>query len=85
MDANLREYYAVVPLAAFPGLADWLKVMALQLSAFNDVMLTTSTELLLMTLFGGLATTLWPVAGHTMIVILQNCLAALDGIDTIIL
>ena len=79
------KLYAFMLSAAFSGLAGALKALVLQLSSLNDVMLTTSTEVLLMTLLGGLATSWGPVVGSALVVTLQTHLAALGGVVTIII
>jgi len=79
------KLYAFMLSAALAGLAGSLKALVLQLSALNDVMLTTSTEVLLMTLLGGLGTSWGPVVGAALVVSLQNYLAELGGVVTIII
>jgi branched-chain amino acid transport system permease protein len=83
-DTDRCKLYAFMLSAAFTGLAGSMKALVLQLSALNDVMLTTSTETLLMTLLGGLGTSWGPVVGAALVVSLQNYLAALGGVVTII-
>ncbi|WP_295957618.1 branched-chain amino acid ABC transporter permease [Rhodoferax sp.] len=84
-DIDRCKLYAFMLSAAFAGLAGSLKALVLQLSALNDVMLSTSTEVLLMTLLGGLGTGWGPVVGATLVVSLQNYLAELGGVVTIII
>lgn len=79
------KLYAFMLSAGLAGLAGSLKALVLQLSALNDVMLSTSTEVLLMTLLGGLGTSWGPVVGATLVVSLQNHLAALGGVVTIVI
>ena len=57
----------------------------LQLVALNDVSLATSTEVLLMTLLGGIGTVWGPVVGATLVVSLQNYLATLGDVVTIVI
>lgn len=83
-DTDRCKLYAFMLSAAFAGLAGSLKALVLQLSALNDVMLTTLTEVLLMTLLGGLAKSWGPVVGTTLVGSLQNHLASLGGVVTII-
>lgn len=83
-DTDRCKLYAFMLSAAFTGLAGSMKALVLQLSALNDVMLTTSTETLLMTLLGGLGTSWGPVVGAALVVSLQNYLAELGGVVTII-
>ena len=84
-DIDRCKLHAFMLSAAFAGLAGSLKALVLQLSALNDVMLSTSTEVLLMTLLGGLGTGWGPVVGATLVVSLQNYLAELGGVVTIII
>lgn len=84
-DTDRCKLYAFMLSAAFAGLAGSLKALVLQLSALNDVMLSTSTEVLLMTLLGGLATGWGPVVGATLVVSLQDHLAQFGGVVTIII
>lgn len=84
-DTDRCKLYAFMLSAAFAGLAGSLKALVLQLSALNDVMLSTSTEVLLMTLLGGLGTSWGPIVGATLVVSLQNYLAELGGVVTIII
>lgn len=83
-DTDRCKLYAFMLSAAFAGLAGSLKALVLQLSALNDVMLATSTEVLLMTLLGGMATGWGPVVGATLVVSLQDHLAQFGGVVTII-
>jgi branched-chain amino acid transport system permease protein len=83
-DTDRCKLYAFMLSAAFTGLAGSMKALVLQLSALNDVTLATSTETLLMTLLGGLGTSWGPVVGAALVVSLQNYLAALGGVVTII-
>ncbi len=84
-DTDRCKLYAFMLSAAFAGLAGSLKALVLQLSALNDVMLATSTEVLLMTLLGGVATGWGPVVGASLVVALQDHLAQLGGVVTIII
>lgn len=84
-DTDRCKLYAFMLSAALAGLAGSLKALVLQLSALNDVMLSTSTEVLLMTLLGGLGTSWGPVVGSTLVVSLQNHLAALGGVVTVLI
>jgi branched-chain amino acid transport system permease protein len=84
-DTDRCKLYAFMLSAGLAGLAGSLKALVLQLSSLNDVMLSTSTEVLLMTLLGGLGTSWGPVVGAALVVSLQNHLAALGGVVTIII
>ncbi len=84
-DTDRCKLYAFMLSAALAGLAGSVKALVLQLASLNDVMLSTSTEVLLMTLLGGLGTAWGPVVGAALVVSLQNYLAALGGMVTIII
>jgi len=84
-DIDRCKLYAFMLSAALAGVAGSMKALVLQLAALNDVMLSTSTEVLLMTLLGGLGTGWGPVVGAALVLTLQNHLAALGGVVTIII
>ncbi|WP_369825995.1 branched-chain amino acid ABC transporter permease [Achromobacter sp. HZ34] len=84
-DTDRCKLMAFVLSAAVAGLAGSLKALVLQLVALNDVSLPTSTEVLLMTLLGGLGTVWGPVLGATLVVSLQNYLATLGDVVTIVI
>ncbi len=84
-DTDRCKLLAFVLSAAVAGLAGSLKALVLQLVALNDVSLQTSTEVLLMTLLGGLGTVWGPVLGATLVVSLQNYLATLGDVVTIVI
>jgi branched-chain amino acid transport system permease protein len=84
-DTDRCKLYAFMLSAALAGLAGSLRALVLQLSTLNDVTLGTSTEVLLMTLLGGLGTSWGPVVGSALVVSLQNHLAALGGVVTILI
>jgi branched-chain amino acid transport system permease protein len=84
-DTDRCKLLAFVLSASVAGLAGSLKALVLQLVALNDVSLATSTEVLLMTLLGGIGTVWGPVVGATLVVSLQNYLATLGDIVTIVI
>lgn len=84
-DTDRCKLYAFLLSAALAGLAGAIKALVLQLNSLNDVMLGTSTEVLLMTLLGGLGTGWGPVVGAAIVVSIQDHLAALGGIVTVIM
>ncbi|MCA1323361.1 branched-chain amino acid ABC transporter permease [Herbaspirillum sp. alder98] len=84
-DTDRCKLYAFLLSAALAGLAGSTKALVLQLNSLNDVMLSTSTEVLLMTLLGGLGTGWGPVLGAAIVVSIQDHLAALGGIVTVIM
>ena len=65
--------------AGLSGLAGATKAIVFQLASLTDVYWTTSGEVILMTLLGGLGTIFGPVVGAFIIVILENYLAARLG------
>jgi branched-chain amino acid transport system permease protein len=65
--------------AALSGLAGASKAIVFQLASLTDVYWTTSGEVILMTLLGGMGTIFGPVVGAFIIVILENYLAARLG------
>lgn len=76
---------AFVLSAAIAGLAGATKALVFQLVSLNDVSLETSTEVVLMTLLGGMGTVWGPVVGATLVVGLQNYLATLGDLVTIVI
>jgi branched-chain amino acid transport system permease protein len=75
---------AFILSAALAGLAGSTKVLVFQFAALTDVDWTTSGEVVLMTLLGGMGTILGPVAGAFIIVAMQNYLAQTGSWVTII-
>lgn len=61
--------------AAVSGLAGAMKAIIFQIATLVDVHLTTSGEVVLMTLIGGLGTVLGPIVGAAVLVTSQNYLA----------
>ena len=74
---------AFVLSAALSGLAGSTKVIVFQLASLTDVHWTTSGEVVLMTLLGGLGTVFGPVAGALVVVALENYLAQLGAWVTV--
>jgi branched-chain amino acid transport system permease protein len=66
---------AFVLSAAFAGLAGATKAIVAQNASLTDVSLSTSVEVVLMTLVGGMATFYGPVLGALIVVSMQNYLA----------
>jgi branched-chain amino acid transport system permease protein len=75
---------AFVLSAALAGLAGSTKAMVFQLASLTDVHWTTSGEVVLMTLIGGLGRFTGPVLGAFVIVTLENVLAAAQGWVTVV-
>lgn len=65
--------------AMLSGLAGSMKVIIFQLASLADVFFTTSADVLLMTLIGGVGTLLGPVVGAAVLVTLQRELATLGA------
>lgn len=70
--------------AALAGLAGATKCLVLQLASLTDVDWTTSGQVVLMTLVGGVGTPLGPVVGAFIIVTMENYLAQAGSWVTII-
>jgi len=70
--------------AALAGLAGSTKALVLQLASLTDVDWTTSGQVVLMTLVGGVGTPLGPVVGAFIIVTMENYLAQMGSWVTII-
>ena len=70
--AKLRIF---VLSAAFSGLAGALKALVFQIATLNDLSLSNSGEVVLMTLIGGVGTFFGPLIGAAVVVISQNYLA----------
>ena len=75
---------AFVLSAALSGLAGGTKVLVFQLASLTDVHWSTSGEVVLMTLLGGLGTVFGPVVGAIVVVALQSYLAELGAWVTIV-
>jgi branched-chain amino acid transport system permease protein len=81
------EYYkllAFVLSAALAGLAGSIKSLVFQFASLTDVYWTTSGEVVLMTLLGGIGTILGPVVGAFIIVTMETYLAQTGSWVTII-
>jgi branched-chain amino acid transport system permease protein len=81
------EHYklqAFVLSAALAGLAGATKCLVLQFASLSDVDWTTSGQVVLMTLVGGVGTPLGPVVGAFIIVTMDNYLAQMGSWVTII-
>jgi len=81
------EHYkllAFVLSAALAGLAGSTKALVFQFAALTDVDWTTSGEVVLMTLIGGLGTILGPVVGAFVVATMENYLAGAGSWITII-
>ncbi|MCQ0989268.1 branched-chain amino acid ABC transporter permease [Jiella marina] len=83
-DADRYKLLAFVLSAALAGLAGSTKVMVFQLASLTDVQWQMSGEVVLMAVLGGIGTMLGPIVGASIIVILQNELAQIGSISTIV-
>ncbi len=70
--------------AALAGLAGSTKAIVVQLASLTDVRWTTSGEVILMVLLGGLGTMFGPVVGAFVVVALESYLAYLGGWVTVV-
>ena len=82
--AERYKLLAFILSAALAGLAGSTKALVFQFAALTDVDWTTSGEVVLMTLLGGIGTILGPVAGAFIVVAMQNYLAQTGSWVTII-
>jgi branched-chain amino acid transport system permease protein len=82
--AERYKLLAFVLSAALAGLAGSTKALVLQLASLSDVDWTTSGQVVLMTLVGGVGALLGPVVGAFIIVTMENYLAQMGSWVTII-
>lgn len=71
-DTNRFKLLAFVLSAALAGLAGSLKTLVLGFASLTDVHWSTSGEVILMTLVGGLGTLSGPIVGSALIVVIEN-------------
>jgi len=82
--ADHYKLIAFVLSAALSGLAGATKAIVFQLASLTDVYWTTSGEVILMVLLGGLGTIFGPVVGAVVIVCVESFLAGLGGWVTVV-
>jgi len=82
--ADQYKLIAFVLSAALSGLAGGMKAIVFQLASLTDVYWTTSGEVILMVLLGGLGTVFGPVVGAVVIVCVESFLAQLGGWVTVV-
>ncbi len=82
--AERYKLLAFVLSAALAGLAGSTKCLVLQFASLTDVDWTTSGEVVLMTLVGGVGTLLGPVVGAFIIMTMETYLAQIGSWVTII-
>jgi len=75
---------AFVISAALSGLAGGTKSIVFQLASLTDVHWSTSGEVILMVLLGGLGTVFGPIVGAVLIVCVESYLADLGGWVTVV-
>ena len=75
---------AFVLSAAVSGLAGATKAIVFQLASLTDVYWSTSGEVILMVLLGGLGTIFGPVVGAVVIVCVESFLAQIGGWVTVV-
>ncbi|WP_420391539.1 branched-chain amino acid ABC transporter permease [Acuticoccus sp.] len=83
-DADRYKLIAFVLSATLSGLAGATKVLVFQLASLTDVAWQMSGEVVLMTILGGVGTMLGPIVGAAIIVTMQNYLAQIGSLTTII-
>ncbi len=83
-DADRYKLLAFVLSAALSGLAGSTKVMVFQLASLTDVQWQMSGEVVLMAVLGGIGTMLGPIVGASIIIVLQNELAQIGSLTTIV-
>jgi len=84
-DTDRFKLLAFVISAAMAGYAGAMKALVFQLVSLNDVSLHTSTEVVLMTLLGGVGTIFGPLLGAGLVVGLQNYLATIGDLVTVVI
>src|SRR3546814_3893635 len=77
---NRYKLQAFVISAMLSGLAGSTKALVFQLASLTDVHWSMSGEVILMTLIGGLGTTLGPIVGAMVVVGMQNYLASFGSL-----
>ena len=81
------EHYKLLAFtlsAALSGLAGATKALVFQLASLTDVFFSTSGDVLLMTLLGGIGTLFGPAAGAVIMVSMENYLAQFGSWVTVI-
>jgi branched-chain amino acid transport system permease protein len=76
---------AFVMSAALAGLAGGTKAIVFQFATLTDVQWQMSGEVILMTLLGGIGTLIGPIVGASLVIALQNYLAASDFPVTVLI
>ena len=76
-DVARYKLIAFVISAAMAGVAGGLKALVTQIASLTDITWQTSGEVVLMTILGGIGTTLGPVVGAGLVKTLEDQLASL--------
>lgn len=84
-DTDRFRLLAFVLSASVAGYAGAMKALVFQLVSLNDVSLHTSTEAVLMTLLGGVGTIFGPLVGAALVVGLNNYLATIGDLVTVVI
>ncbi|MFB9263419.1 branched-chain amino acid ABC transporter permease [Bradyrhizobium erythrophlei] len=84
-DTDRFRLLAFVLSASIAGYAGAMKALVFQLVSLNDVSLHTSTEAVLMTLLGGVGTIFGPLLGAALVVGLNNYLATIGDLVTVVI
>ena len=82
--AEQYKLIAFVLSAALSGLAGATKSIVFQLASLTDVNWSTSGEVILMVLLGGLGTVFGPIVGAVIVLVVENYLAQLGGWVTVV-
>jgi branched-chain amino acid transport system permease protein len=83
-DTDRYKLTAFVLSAALAGMAGGTKVLVFQLASLTDVQWQMSGEVVLMTILGGMGTMLGPIVGAAVVVSMQNYLAQVGSMTTIV-
>jgi branched-chain amino acid transport system permease protein len=83
-DADRVKLLSFSMSGALSGLGGSLQALALGLASLADVQWHVNGEVILMTLLGGLGTFFGPVVGAFLVLSIQNYLARLGGVVTIV-
>jgi branched-chain amino acid transport system permease protein len=81
---NLYKLALFTLSACLAGLAGGLKVVVFQVASLTDVHWSTSGEIVLMTLVGGIGTITGPIVGAAVMIAIENYLAVMGGWMTVL-
>jgi branched-chain amino acid transport system permease protein len=83
-DVEVVKLVCFAMSGAFSGLGGSLQAFALGFASLDNVQWHVNGEVILMTLLGGLGTFFGPVVGALLVLSIQNYLASLGGVVTIV-